>query len=193
MKRLVILAPNWLGDAVMALPAIADVRRARPDAHVTIAARPSVAPMFRLAPTVDAIVVLERKAAIGRVSSWRDMGAELADASFDTALLLPNSMDAAVLAQRAGIPDRWGFATSWRSRRRAVGLDRKSGRRGDRRRCREGDHAPRRGAESGRAHRSRGARRRPDPLPRARHERLGRHAPRRGGGRQRHGPLWSDR
>ena len=39
MKRLVILAPNWLGDAVMALPAIADVRRAAPGAPITVAAR----------------------------------------------------------------------------------------------------------------------------------------------------------
>ena len=47
MKRLVILSPNWLGDAVMALPAIADVRRAAPDASITIAARPAIAPLFR--------------------------------------------------------------------------------------------------------------------------------------------------
>jgi len=44
MKRLVILSPNWLGDAVMALPAIADVRRAAPDASITVAARPAIAP-----------------------------------------------------------------------------------------------------------------------------------------------------
>ena len=31
MTHLLILAPNWLGDAVMALPAIADVRRAAPE------------------------------------------------------------------------------------------------------------------------------------------------------------------
>ena len=45
MNRLVILAPNWLGDAVMALPAIADVRRASKSASITIAARASVAPI----------------------------------------------------------------------------------------------------------------------------------------------------
>src|SRR5438876_631752 len=38
VKRLLIVAPNWLGDAVMALPAIADVRRALPDAAMTVAA-----------------------------------------------------------------------------------------------------------------------------------------------------------
>src|SRR5437763_1027511 len=50
MTRLVILAPNWLGDAVMALPAIADVRRSAPDLTIVVAARPAIAPLFALAP-----------------------------------------------------------------------------------------------------------------------------------------------
>lgn len=116
MNRLVILAPNWLGDAVMALPAIADVRRAAPQAHITVAARPSVAPMFRLVPQVDEIVVLEHRASLGRVGSWRGIGAELASKAFDTALLLPNSVHSALLVSRASIPERWGYRTSWRSR-----------------------------------------------------------------------------
>ena len=37
------------------------------------------------------------------------LGAELADGGFDAALLLPNSMHAALLASRAGIPERWGY------------------------------------------------------------------------------------
>src|SRR5436309_512566 len=50
MEQLVILAPNWLGDAVMALPAIADVRRSAPRARIAVAARPAVAPLFALVP-----------------------------------------------------------------------------------------------------------------------------------------------
>ena len=53
MKHLVILAPNWLGDAVMALPAIADLRRAMPHAAITVAARPAIAPLFSLVPDVS--------------------------------------------------------------------------------------------------------------------------------------------
>jgi heptosyltransferase-2 len=114
MKRLVILAPNWLGDAVMALPAIADVRRAAADAHITVAARPAVAPLFALVPGVNATIVLKRRASVGRVSTWAGLGVELADQDFDTALLLPNSMHASLLASRAGIPERWGYRSSWR-------------------------------------------------------------------------------
>src|SRR5450755_769487 len=102
MKRLVILSPNWLGDAVMALPAIADVRRAAPDARITVAARAAIAPLFRLVPGVDDTIVLSKPAAIHDVARWRALGAELAG-GFDTALLLPNSMHAALLVSRARI------------------------------------------------------------------------------------------
>ena len=116
MKRLVILSPNWLGDAVMALPAIADVRRGAPDAAITIAARPAIAPLFRLVADVDATLVLEKPAAIHDVARWGALGAELVGGGFDAALLLPNSMHAAMLASRAGIPERWGYRAGWRGR-----------------------------------------------------------------------------
>jgi heptosyltransferase II len=101
VKRLVVVAPNWLGDAVMALPAIADVRRARPDASIAVAARPSVAPLFTLTRDVDEIVVLPG-----------DGPSPLAGG--EAALLLPNSFHSALMAKRAGVPERWGYATDWR-------------------------------------------------------------------------------
>ncbi|HZR26033.1 MAG TPA: lipopolysaccharide heptosyltransferase II [Vicinamibacterales bacterium] len=105
-KRLVILAPNWLGDAVMALPAIADVRRAMPDAAITVAARPSVAPLFALVPEVD-----------DHVDSAQIAGA-------DIALLFPNAFRTALLAWRAGVPERWGYRTDGRGLLLTRGVDR---------------------------------------------------------------------
>ena len=106
-KRLVIFAPNWLGDAVMALPSIAAVRRGFPAAAMAVAARPSIAPLFGLVPGVDATIGLE-----GR--GWRQLGRTLASHGFDVALLLPNSMHAALVASAARIPERWGYRTQWR-------------------------------------------------------------------------------
>jgi heptosyltransferase-2 len=114
MKRLVILSPNWLGDAVMALPAIADVRRGARDMSLTIAARLAIAPLFRLVPDVDETIVLSKPAAVGDVLAWRSLGHELTGKGFDAALLLPNSMHAAVLVSRAGIPERWGYRAGLR-------------------------------------------------------------------------------
>src|SRR5262249_50475988 len=107
MEHLVILAPNWLGDAVMAQPAIADVRRAAPRARIAVAARREVAALFGMIPEVDEVLILEHPSRSG-------LGAELAGQRVDTALLLPNSMHAALLAKRAGIHERWGYRTDWR-------------------------------------------------------------------------------
>ncbi len=114
--RVVVLAPNWLGDVVMALPAIAALRAWHPSAHLAVAARGSVAPLLALVPGIDAVVRLE-----GR-GGWRDLFAARADAQqlaagrFDVAVLLPNSMHAALLAARAGIAQRWGYRADLRGR-----------------------------------------------------------------------------
>ena len=107
MNNLVILAPNWLGDAVMAQPAIADLRRALPRARFVAAARREVAALFAMVAEVDEVVMVER-------GVRRDLGAELAGRGFEAALLLPNSMHAALVARRAGILERWGYRTDWR-------------------------------------------------------------------------------
>jgi heptosyltransferase-2 len=124
VTRFVILAPNWLGDAVMALPAIADVRRQEASASITVAARAAVAPLFELVPGVDRVVVLDgsrdakvRARRIGVIAAWRELGQELRDQGpFETAILLPNSYRTALMASRAGIPEVWGYRTDWRGR-----------------------------------------------------------------------------
>jgi heptosyltransferase-2 len=110
VKRLLVVAPNWLGDAVMALPAIADVRRGAAGAAIDVAARLSVAPMFTLVDGIRDVVVLEH-----RHSMTRDFAADLDGRSYDAALLLPNSFQSALTVWRAGIPLRWGFRTDLRA------------------------------------------------------------------------------
>jgi heptosyltransferase II len=114
-SRIVVLSPNWLGDAVMALPAIADLRRRYPSAHLAVAARASVAPMFELAPGVDAVVTLRWKGRVFDRAGLRADAAALRETRFDAALLLPNSMASAWLTRRAGVAERWGYAADYRS------------------------------------------------------------------------------
>ncbi len=104
--RLVIRAPNWLGDAVMALPAMAAVRAAYPAAHLTVAAQAAVAPLFEENTPVAADAILTVTPA--------GEAATLAAGGFDAALLLPNSFRAARAAKQAGIAGRWGYAGNWR-------------------------------------------------------------------------------
>jgi heptosyltransferase-2 len=115
MSHMVILAPNWLGDAVMALPAIADVRRELPGASIAIAARATVAPLFHMVSEVNDVIVLERPRDATVWSGWRDAGAGLRNRQFGLALLLPNSFQSAFSVSRAGIAERWGYRTDWRT------------------------------------------------------------------------------
>ncbi len=105
MRRVVVFAPNWLGDAVMALPALADIRRAWPDATIDLAARPAISALTPLVPGITQTVRLGgRGRAITAVANGR----------YEVAILLPNSFNAAWTAKRAGVPERWGYARDFR-------------------------------------------------------------------------------
>ncbi|HQZ17766.1 MAG TPA: lipopolysaccharide heptosyltransferase II, partial [Vicinamibacteria bacterium] len=103
-SRVVIRAPNWLGDVVLSLPAVRDVRRAFPQARLSVLARPSVAPLYEAVPEVDA--VLEGKGLREEITALRGR--------FDLAILLTNSIGTALAPVIAGIPQRWGYATEGR-------------------------------------------------------------------------------
>jgi heptosyltransferase II len=107
---IVVFAPNWLGDAVMTLPALADVRRFAGTGQVIVAARRSVASLFALVPGVDRVVELGPSG--GLLTAWRgareDASAVRAVAP-SAALLFPNSIHSAMTARLAGVPERWGY------------------------------------------------------------------------------------
>jgi heptosyltransferase-2 len=102
--RIVVRAPNWVGDVVLSLPAVRDLRRNLPRARVTVLARPWVADLYRAVTEVD-----EVRESLGFA---RDV--EALRGAFDAALLLPNSFGTALAVWRAGVPERWGYATDGR-------------------------------------------------------------------------------
>jgi len=114
LDRLLVVAPNWLGDAVMSLPALGDLRRSLAGARLIVAARPAVASLFALAPAVDEVVTLEWHGRAMGVGSRRRDVARLRALAADAALLLPNSFASAWLVRRAGVAQRWGYRTEWR-------------------------------------------------------------------------------
>jgi heptosyltransferase II len=120
VQRLLVRAPNWLGDAVMALPALAAVRRAFEGRTIVLAALPSVAPLFdeRTAAAPDDILSIDRA---------RE-GAQVKAARADAVLLLPNSFGSAWLASRSGAPERWGYKAGGRGWMLTRGVTRPRGR-----------------------------------------------------------------
>lgn len=108
--RLLIVMPNWLGDAVMATPALRLVRRSFPGIFIGGLMRPGVAEVLEGSTLLDEIHpdhsrgVMAPKLAAAKVRPRR----------YDAALLLRNSFSSALVARLAGIPRRLGYATDAR-------------------------------------------------------------------------------
>ena len=110
----IVFAPNWLGDAVMALPAISGIRRNTGTKRLVIAARASVAGLFALVPGVDQVVTLPNGRGLSALRAFRESIAAIRAVGADRAILLPNSLHAALLAARSGVAERWGYARDLR-------------------------------------------------------------------------------
>ncbi|MBC7958114.1 MAG: lipopolysaccharide heptosyltransferase II [Cytophagales bacterium] len=101
-----IIAPQWIGDAVMSEPLLRALSER--GEKLTVAALPWVAPVYRAMPQVSEVI--ELPFAHGRLdwSARRRVAAGLRG-RFDTAYVLPNSLKAALIPFFAGIPKRVGY------------------------------------------------------------------------------------
>jgi heptosyltransferase-2 len=118
--RILVRATNWLGDAVLSLPALAAIRDRFPGAHIAVLARPWVAGLYRREPFAGEIIPYAptpfRRGSL--LTAWRDritLAGALRARGFDCALLLQNAFDAALITALAGIPERIGYARDLRS------------------------------------------------------------------------------
>jgi heptosyltransferase-2 len=110
-QKILVRATNWVGDAVMSLPALRALRERFPTAEIAILAKPWVADLYRREPFCDRLIPFT---ASGVASKWR-VGQELRDSKFDCAILLQNAFEAAAIAFIARIPERIGYARDGRS------------------------------------------------------------------------------
>jgi heptosyltransferase-2 len=113
--HIAVLAPNWLGDALMALPAIGEIRNANPSARLTVAARRSVADVFDMVPDVNGVLRLEWDGRWWWCIPFLADARRLQSLEADLVVLLPNSFATAMLAWCAGIPEQLGYARDGRS------------------------------------------------------------------------------
>ncbi len=105
MSRVLVRATNWLGDAVMSLPAIRAIRGVFPQAYLAVVAKPSVADLYARERCIDRVIPYAAKT----FGEKRAFAARLRRERFDGAILLQNAFDAALMAWMAGIPERIGY------------------------------------------------------------------------------------
>jgi heptosyltransferase II len=113
--RILVRATNWVGDAILALPALHAAREKHRNASIAILARPYVADIYRDQGICDELIAYDP---VGEHRGWSGRNKlieRLRVSKFDVALLLQNAFDAAWLAWRAGIPQRVGYARDGRS------------------------------------------------------------------------------
>jgi heptosyltransferase-2 len=99
--KILIRATNWLGDAVMSLPAIRAVRARYPDSQISLLAKRSVADLYARENAIDKIILFED-------DRW-NTARTLRNHKFDLGILFPNSFDSALVFRLAGIPEIVGY------------------------------------------------------------------------------------
>jgi heptosyltransferase-2 len=112
IERVVVRGANWVGDAVMTVAALRELRRVLPAAHITLATRPWAQGIFAGAGLVDELLLIDDtrrglRATLRQITEWRAR-------RFDLALLLPNAFEPAFIAAAARVPLRMGYATDGR-------------------------------------------------------------------------------
>lgn len=103
-RRIVVRCPNWVGDAVMATPALRAVRRKFPGAHIALAGTARIRQVLEPGPFHDEYLSL----AGGGRGAALDV-CKLRAGRFDLALLLTNSFASALVLGLAGVPRRVGY------------------------------------------------------------------------------------
>jgi heptosyltransferase II len=115
IRRILIRATNWVGDAVMSMPAFEAVSENFPESHITVLARPWVAPLYESHPAANEVIPYKRGYGYWEDSSeFLKVIRTLRALRFDMAVLFQNAFEAALIARLAGIKIRVGYNTDGR-------------------------------------------------------------------------------
>jgi heptosyltransferase-2 len=107
--RILVVAPSWIGDTLLAQPLFARLHVKYPALALDALAPPWTAPMLRRMPEID--TVIDAPFGHGELKlreRWR-LARALASKRYDMAIVLPNSLKSALIPRMAGIPKRVGF------------------------------------------------------------------------------------
>jgi len=113
-ETILVYAPSWIGDAVMSLGALRNIRARYPDARLTVLARPWVVDLYQGCEAVDNCLEYDYRGRHRGPFGFLRLSRELEKHRFGLALLFPNAFRAAAVVRAAGIRERWGYGTDGR-------------------------------------------------------------------------------
>ena len=109
--KIVVHVPNWIGDAVLSLPALEGLSRNFPEDRIWVAANDWVKDLFFACGFLNGTIPLPSQ---NHFKSLRHSVQRLEAFRFDLGILLPNSFSSALLFYLAKIPQRWGYRSDGR-------------------------------------------------------------------------------
>jgi len=113
-EKILVYSPNWIGDAIMAVPMVKTVKQVFPEAALTMFCKKWVAGVYRFLPEVDDIITFTRKERKARHTRSRIIE-RLRSQEFERAFILPDSFSTTRLIFQARIPQRIGYRDQFRS------------------------------------------------------------------------------
>src|SRR5512135_574494 len=114
MPKILIIAPSWVGDAVMAQPLLRRLRELDSNAVIDAFAPAWVAPVLERMPEIRRVITNPLAHGELKLGLRRELGRALRREGYDQAIVLPNSIKSALVPFFAGIPLRTGYVGEWR-------------------------------------------------------------------------------
>ena len=109
MQRILIISPNWIGDAVMSQPLLASLKASHPGVQIDVLASKWVAPIYRSCPEVSQVIEADFK---HRQLQWKlrqALAQQIQSGQYEACFVLPNSLKSALIPWLAQIPLRIGY------------------------------------------------------------------------------------
>jgi heptosyltransferase-2 len=109
MNRILIIAPNWIGDAVMSQPLLAEIKTSDPDVAIDVLAAPWVAPVYRACSEVAELIEADLRHGQLQWGLRRALATQIKQRDYASCYVLPNSLKSALIPWLATIPIRIGY------------------------------------------------------------------------------------
>ena len=109
MRRILIIAPNWIGDAVMSQPLLTELKTSYPDSQIDVLASSWVAPIYRACSEVNEVIEAKLEHKQLQWNLRQQLAKQLQANQYTVCFVLPNSLKSALIPWLANIPFRIGY------------------------------------------------------------------------------------
>jgi heptosyltransferase-2 len=114
VPKILVVAPSWIGDTLLAQPLLARLREKIPGVEVDALAPGWTAPVLRRMPEISEVIEAPFGHGELKLAARLRLGRNLRSRGYAEAYVLPNTLKSALVPFFAGIPRRIGFVGEWR-------------------------------------------------------------------------------